>query len=109
MVGKIVVFESGRGEKIIEKFIKKLNPKTVAKIIRSIDLLEKYGTTLGMPHSKKLEMDLFELRVRGKEEIRIIYIFFDEKIYLLHAFKKKTQKIRPKEIKTALLRRKNLR
>ena len=41
-----------------------------------------------MPHAKKFENYLYELRIRGKEEIRIIYGFKGKTIYLLHGFKK---------------------
>ncbi len=89
MAWDIIVFESNRGEKFVEEFIKSLSPSTIAKVSHGIDLLEKHGRFVGMPHVKKLNKDLFELRVRGKEEVRIIYAFVKNKIYLLHAFKKK--------------------
>lgn len=57
-----------------------------------------------MPHSKKLTTDLYELRIRGKQETRIIYGFIKNNIYLLHAFKKQKQQTPRKEIETALKR-----
>ena len=63
---------------------------------------------LGMPYSKKLTKEINELRIRGREEIRILYTFSKSNIYLLHAFKKKTQKTSKKEIKTAEARKKGL-
>ena len=54
-----------------------------------------------MPHSRQIGSDLYELRVRGKEEVRIIYGFKGKNIYLLHGFKKQKQKTPQKEIKTA--------
>ena len=99
---KIILFESVRGEKFVEQFIKKQNFSTVAKIAHTIDLLGKHGSFLGMPHAKKIDKKLYELRIRGKEEIRIIYGFVRKDIYLLHAFKKKSNKIPRKEIKIAL-------
>ena len=50
---------------------------------------------------KKLTDKLYELRIRGKQEVRIIYVFRKQIIYLLHAFKKQTQKTPEKEIKIA--------
>ncbi len=73
MIWKVILFESKRGERPIEKFIKNLNPSTTAKIAHTIDLLEKHGAFLGMPHTKKLTKEIHELRIRGKEEIRILY------------------------------------
>lgn len=69
-----------------------------------VDFLEKYGPFLGGKFTKKLRKDLFELRITGKEQIRILYTAKASNIILLHVFKKKTQKTPPNEIKTALLR-----
>lgn len=98
---EVIAFESARGEMPVEEFIKSLDKLAISKFSHSFDLLEKHGPLLGMPHSKKLTKHLYELRVRGKQEVRIIYGFFDKKIYLLHGFKKKTQKIPAKEIDIA--------
>ena len=100
MAWEVVLFESKRGEKFVEEFIKARDSSTIAKIAHTIDLLEKHGPRLGMPHSKKITKDLYELRIRGKQETRIIYGFVKSNIYLLHAFRKKTQKTPQKEIRT---------
>lgn len=104
MAWVIQVYESQRGEKPVEEFIRSLEPKTISKVSHRIDLLEKYGSLLGMPHSRKLTANLYELRIRGKQEVRIIYGFINRNIYLLHIFKKQTQKTPTKEIATALKR-----
>jgi phage-related protein len=101
---KIVLFETKRGEKPVEEFVKSLDSSTIAKVAHEIDLLEKHGNILGVPRSKKIAPKLYELRIRGKTEVRIIYTFKNRDICLLHAFKKKTQKVPRKEIKTALKR-----
>ena len=104
----IILFESNRNDKPVEEFIKSLQTQTQAKIIHNINLLETYGSNLSMPHSKPLNNKLFELRIRGKEEIRIIYAFLKKDIYLLHAFKKKAQKTLQREINLSLVRLKTL-
>ena len=104
MAWSVILFESQRKEKFVEKFIKSLSASTIAKVIHGVDLLEKHGPFVGMPHSKKLGKDLFELRIRGNEEVRILYSFVNNKIYLLHGFRKKKQKIPHKEIDIALKR-----
>lgn len=85
----------------IEKFIESLEPGTVAKVLRSIDLLEEFGWKLDMPHSKKISKNLFELRTRGVGEVRIFYTFRKTSTILLHGFSKKSQKTPQKEIRTA--------
>ena len=97
----ILFYETSSGERIVENFIKKQQPQARGKISHLIDLLETYGSLLGMPHAKQLDSHLYELRVRGKEEIRILYGFKKRTIYLLHAFKKQTQKTPKKELETA--------
>jgi phage-related protein len=44
---------------------------------------------------------LFELRVVGKHNIRLIYTFYEDDIYVLHGFVKKTQEIPKWELDTA--------
>lgn len=98
---EILFFETARGEKVVKEFIKTLDDSTVSKISNEIDLLETHGSFLVMPHSKKITRDLYELRIRGRQEVRIIYGFVKKNIYLLHIILKKTEKTPSKEIKTA--------
>lgn len=85
----------------LEEFIHSLEEPTIAKVLRTIDLLEMFGNKLGLPHSKKVEDRLFELRIRGKQEVRIFYTFTNDGAVLLHGFVKKAERIAPKEIQTA--------
>lgn len=105
MAWKIYFFQTKRGEKVVKKFVKSLEGKAIGKIAQILDLLKIHGPFLGMPYSKKLTKDINELRIRGKEEVRILYAFSKNNIYLLHAFKKKTQKTPKKEIKIAKKRK----
>ena len=92
----------------VEKFIGSLEKTTVAKTLRTIDLLETFGHRLGMPHSRKIANHLFELRIRAKQEVRIVYSFHKTSIILLHGFIKKSNKIPKKEIDAALQKLKRL-
>lgn len=104
MEWKILEYETVRGEKPVAEFIKKQQSQTIAKIAHLIDLLEIHGSLLGMPHAKRLDSNFYELRIRGKEEIRIIYGYVGKTIYLLSGFKKQKQKTPRKEIETARAR-----
>jgi phage-related protein len=86
----------------LEKFIKSLQKPTIAKVLRTIDLLEQFGEKLGPPHTKKISDCLFEIRILGKQEVRIFYTFHKLQISLLHGFVKKSQRIPQREIKTVL-------
>lgn len=85
----------------VEIFIESLTEKEVAKVIRTVELLEEFGNTLGMPHSRHMSDGLLELRIRGTREIRIFYCFHKNKVVLLHACVKKTQKALEKELSKA--------
>jgi len=85
-----------------EKFIKSLQKPTIAKVLRTIDLLERFGRKSGPPHTKKISAHLSELRVPGRQEVRIFYSCHKSQIFLLHGFVKKSQKIPQREIKIAL-------
>lgn len=86
----------------VERFIGSLEEAAVAKVLHTIDLLEMFSNELSYPHSKKISAHLFELRVRGKQEVRIFYTFRKEAIVLLHGFIKKSQRIPKKEVEVAL-------
>ena len=82
----------------LKHFINGLEESTIAKVFRTIDLLGQVEYKLGMPHCKKIEINLFELRIRGKQEIRIFYTFKQDRVILLHGFIKKSEKIPFKEL-----------
>ena len=85
----------------LEEFVQSLTPESIVKILRTIDLLERFSYKLGMPHSKKVDENLFELRIHGSPAVRIFYTFYESKIILLHGFNKKSQKIPAIELKSA--------
>lgn len=85
----------------VEEFISSLEKSAIAKTLRTIDLLEKFEHRLGMPHSKKVANDLFELRVRGQQKVRIFYCFHKGTIYLFSGFIKKSQKTPVNELTKA--------
>lgn len=92
----------------IHDYLLSLEKKTYSKILRQIKLLELLGHKLSMPYSKPISSNLFELRVRSKQEVRIFYCFYNNRIYLLHAFIKKTQKTPRREIDIAQKRIRHL-
>ncbi|OJI06457.1 hypothetical protein BK004_03470 [bacterium CG10_46_32] len=88
----------------VRDFIGSLEEKTRARVYQTIDLFYEAGHTIGLPHSKKIAKDLFELRIRSVQEVRILYTYKQASVVLLHAFIKQSQKIPQKEIKLALQR-----
>ncbi|EKD76734.1 MAG: hypothetical protein ACD_43C00009G0013 [uncultured bacterium] len=84
----------------VEKFIQQLTKPTIAKVLRMLDLLERFEYRLGMPHSKRVDHNIFELRIRGQQEVRIFYTFHNTTIILFYGFIKKSNSIPKHELKT---------
>lgn len=83
-----------------------LPPGILAGYFRLTDMLEVFGPSLRMPHSRAMKNGLFELRPKGCEGIgRVFYCFLvGEQIMVLHSFVKKTQETPSRELKLALAR-----
>jgi phage-related protein len=92
----------------VQEFVSSLEKQAYAKTLKNICLLEKFGFNLGMPHSKNISKGLFELRVKGQQEVRIFYCFYNKQIHLLCGFIKKTRKTPQKELKRAIRKYKEL-
>ena len=105
---EVYFFRTSRGSYPVKEFMLMQEQNTVLKITRTIEYLETGGPFLKPPYTKKIQHNLYELRIQGKEAIRIFYAKIGSDYYLLHAFKKKTQRTLRKEIKTALDRVKEL-
>lgn len=107
---KYYLTQSGRSP--VEEFIFSLPAETRLEIADAVILLES-GRKLEMPLSRNLSSirpGLHELRFRDKVgQVRVIYfIKKTEAIYFVHAFRKKTQAIPPKEIDLILKRIKEI-
>jgi phage-related protein len=70
---------------------------------RITETMRKHGPNLGMPYTRAMGDELFEIRAKGKEGIaRIFYCtVFTGKISILHGFVKKTDKTPRRELATA--------
>lgn len=100
---EIVFYDKPDGTEPAKEFILSLDEKMRAKIIRTIELLEKNGTELRMPYSEHLVDGIFEVRAKiGSDISRVLYFFvIGRKIVLTNGFVKKTQKTPKKEIELA--------
>lgn len=106
MTWKVVYFVSSSGENPVSKFIDSCAKPQQIKILRILKHLEGYGIQSVIPHIKKLSGTPFwEIRILGKDNIRIIYVVeIGKLIVLLHGFFKKTQKTPKKEIEICYIR-----
>ena len=91
---KIVFYETENGDCPLSDYLDSLNPKLLAKTLRTIDLLEKNGSSLRSPYSEYLKDEIFELRTKQSSNItRILYFFVvGDKAVLTNGFTKKQTK-----------------
>jgi|SRR3989339_386692 len=108
MPWQVKFFQNQRGDYPVKDFIIKQDEKTYAKILALIKLLNNNGPFIRPPYVKKIINNIWELRITGKTQVRIFYIYFNNVFYLLHIFIKKTQKTPSSEIKIALDRAKRV-
>lgn len=85
----------------VKKFVNELDEQTYAKTLRTIEYLERFGNQLGMPDSKKVGRNLYELRIFGRIAVRLFYTFHSGQAIVLHGYLKKTTKIPAREFEIA--------
>lgn len=83
------------------EFIEALNQPLQTQVARQINSLKNKGPGLGFNEVKKICPDLYELRIIGQNQIRIFFTIRGHTCLLLHAIKKKRQKLHPRDILTA--------
>ena len=79
--------------------------KTIGEDIKTV----QYGWPLGMPLIRKLERDLWEIRISlGSRIARVLFTIEGNLIVLLHGFIKKSQKTPTRDLAVALRRLRTL-
>ena len=103
---RIYYYLSPRGSNPVKDFLGSLSVKQQVKILRIFQYLEEFGSTSAIPQVRKISgTPLWEIRVLGKDNIRLLYFVPQQKyILILHGFVKKKQKAPRKEIVIALQR-----
>jgi phage-related protein len=103
---KIYYYISPSGKNVIREFILSLQKNQQVKVRRILQLINDYGLTSANPHIKKLfGTPFWEIKILGKDNIRILYVALDiNSILVLHGFNKKTQKTPMREIQIAINR-----
>ena len=85
-------------------FLKSFDDDLSTKIFGLLEILDELRMHLGPPKLKKITKDIYELRVVGKLQIRILCSFFKSETLILHAFVKKSRKIPQRELEKAIHR-----
>ena len=105
---EIEIYEDKKGNSPIADLLEELNVKArtskehrirLKKIAEYLQLLKVYGTRAGLPATKHIREDIWELRPM---QDRILFAYWkNDKFILLHHFVKKTQKTPQREIEQA--------
>jgi len=103
---------TGSGRSPVEEFLQEMSEEARADFFDAVSLLTA-GKVLSMPLSRPLSnihAGLHELRIRDRAgQVRIFYfIKKGEAIYMVHAFRKKTQQLPQREIEIILKRLKEV-
>jgi phage-related protein len=105
----VIFFQLDSGREPVRDWLKGLdrqNRKLVGEDIKTL----QFGWPVGMPISRKVADDLWELRSRLKTGIaRTFFTVYAENIVLLHGFVKKAKKTPTKELAVAKRRLTKLR
>ena len=107
---KVIYYASSSGNNPVSDFLDSLDKQTQSKLLRIVTNIEEYGLLSVIPHVKKLSgTPLWEIRILGKVNARIIYVVPTRtRVILLHGFVKKSNKTPSKEIHIALARFRDL-
>ena len=87
-----------RGRTPALEFMRSLPSRDRAALLRAIDLLEEFGTALGLPHARPIE-GLWELR--GGSGRLFYFAHTGRRLVILHGYRKKSQKAPQREIRMA--------
>lgn len=106
---KIVFYKDNNGREPVKDFILSQSPGAIGEILHVFDLLHTFGLRLNEPYVKHVKSKVWELRVRhSSDNFRFFYFAFSGNTFImLHAIKKKKDKLLTKDIRLAEQRMNN--
>src|SRR5438046_10426617 len=105
---EIIFYETDFGDKPVEEVLVGLEPAVRAKVVRTLELLRTQQIVPAKFWKKLSGSDLWEVRVEYAGNIyRVLAVFAkNNRVILLHAFQKKSQKTPRQDMEIALQRQK---
>lgn len=99
----LVFYTNAQGDSPIDDFLDSLDKKSRAKVAVHLSLLEAQGPHLKRPYADIVRGKIRELRIQqSSNHYRILYFFhLRNHIVLAHAFSKKTQHLKEKDMELA--------
>lgn len=105
MAYQVVLYRSSAKIREVEAFLDELNERQRVKVLRQVSYLVEFGLTAANPGLKKVSSTvLWEVRILGKDNIRLICVEVKRIVYVLHVFFKKKQKTPAREFRIATQR-----
>lgn len=100
---KLVFYTTEQDDSPIDEFLDGLDKKSRAKVAAHLSLLEERGPNLKRPYADIVRGKIRELRIHySSNQYRILFFFYvRDQIVLLHAFSKKSQQLKEKDIELA--------
>lgn len=103
---KIGFYVSGSGRSPVLDYIDRLNASEQAPIIEALAEIERNGFKASKVRFRHIEGKLWEIKISNH---RVFYILIQrEEMYLLHAYKKQSQKLPLREKEVAVKRMKEI-
>ena len=99
----LIFYTTERGDSPVDEFLDGLDKKSRAKVAAHLSLLEEQGPNLKRPYADVIRGKIRELRIQqSSNQYRILFFFqVRDQIVLAHAFIKKTQQLKEKDIELA--------
>lgn len=99
----LIFYTTERGDLPVDDFLDGLDKKSRAKVAAHFSLLEEQGPNLTRPYADVVRGKIRELRIlQSSNQYRILFFFqVHDQIVLAHAFTKKTQQLKERDIELA--------
>ena len=103
---QVIFYRDEDGNEPVKDFILEQSDDAICSILHVFDLLYQFYLSLGKPYVEKMEGKIWSLRIKHSSDYyRILYFAFSgKKFILLHAVKKKSDKLSKRDIEIAIRR-----
>ncbi|OGO19949.1 MAG: hypothetical protein A2Z15_03140 [Chloroflexi bacterium RBG_16_50_11] len=105
---RVIFYMDKDGNEPVKDFILEQPDGAIGEILHVFDLLYRFDLSLGLPYVEKVKDKIWSLRIKHSSDYyRILYFTFSgKKFILLHAVKKKSDKLQNRDIELAIKRMK---
>ena len=101
---RVVLYKDNEGNEPVKDFVLEQPDGAIGEILHVFDLLYRFDISLGQPYVEKVEGKIWALRIKHSSDYyRIFYFAFaGRKFILLHAIKKKSDRLSKRDIAIAI-------